>query len=559
MERRSTPKKIAVFGLLFLTLLSLQPVVGETAEETGTVLFDLGNGGYYWATLEIGENRTAVNLTERAAGTLDLDIEVVWSEWGAFIESIGDVECPLTGYWQFLAWDNENKTWVMSSVGSSYLLLEDGDIVAYYCDPDYSDSFTPFPVPTPDHKYPNIMFRSTLENEGFAPGSAPSIGSLEWDYDTGEIEIDSSPAVGYGKVFAAGFRGFYVINQQTGDLLWENTDITGQSSPALYDGMVLLGAADGNAYCLDEETGEVLWSEMLQPRIVRQSITSSPKVWNNLVFIGTFNESGGNASVYALHLENGSVAWRYETVSVYHSSPAISDGVLYLGLAGLAVKNGSTFDTLHGLVSLNAMDGSFLWFFETDGSVLSSPVVHDERVYFTSKDGYLYSAKTNGELDWKVQIQESTSSPAIFDGKLYVGTGVDWDDVGKLLVYELDGTFLWDYDVSGPVQASPTVAGGMVYFATNELEGKIFCLNATNGDLIWSYQPSPESYILSSPVIADGQLFIGSDNGHIYSFSDEERGTQQAGGLALDLVIVLVVIITVCVVIVLVVLWRKKE
>ncbi|TET90397.1 MAG: hypothetical protein E3J35_06480 [Methanomassiliicoccales archaeon] len=560
MENMRILKTTIVLGIGFLLMFSFQPMAGNDSAENATVLFDLGNGEYYWAELEIGENRTAVSLTERAADMLGLDIEVEWSEWGALVAGIGDVECPVTGYWQFLDWDDENKTWLMSMVGTSYYMLEDGDVIAYYCDPNFLDSFSPLPVPTPDRRYPSTMFRNTLENVGTVSGSAPSSAGLKWDYDTGEIEIDSSAAVGWGKVFITGFRGFYVLDQETGTLLWENTSITGQSSPTLYDGTVLMGGADGKLYCLDADTGEVLWSTLLEPRTHRQSITSSPKVWNNTVFIGTLNEAGGNASVYALYLENGSVKWEYERVSVYHSSPAISDGVLFIGMAGLAVDHGATFDPFHGLVALDALDGSRLWELETHGPVLSSPTVHEGNVYFTSKDGYLYSMKTSDGVNWAVPIQESTSSPAISDDKLYVGTGVNWNEGGKLLAYDLDGNFLWDYDVPGPVQSSPTVADGKVYFATNELSGKIYCLNASNGDLIWSYQPSPANYILSSPVIADGQLFIGSDNGHIYSFANQEVGaTTQLGGITIGLEVVVAIVIAVAVVILLAVLWRRKK
>ncbi|UCD93123.1 MAG: PQQ-binding-like beta-propeller repeat protein [Methanobacteriota archaeon] len=559
MEDKNALKVAFALGIGFLFMLSLQPVVGDDQTDQATVLFDLGNGEFYWATLEIGENRTAVNLSERAAENLNLEIAVEWSMYGAWVASIGDVECPVTGYWQFLDWDDGNKTWAMSMIGTSYYMLEDGDVIAYYCDPDFLDSFSPFPVPTPDHKYPSFMFRGTLENVGTSSGSAPSSAGLKWDYDTGEIEIDSSAAVGYGKVFIVGFRGLYVLDQETGALVWENTGITGQSSPALYDGMVLLGGADGKLYCLDADTGEVLWSTLLEPRTHRQSITSSPKVWNNTVFIGTFNEAGGNASVYALHLENGSVKWEYERVSVYHSSPAISDGVLFIGMAGLAVDYGATFDPFHGLVALDALGGEKLWEFGTYGPVLSSPAIYDDNVYFTSKDGYLYSMKTSDGFNWAVPIQDSTSSPAISDGKLYVGTGINWNEGGKLLAYDLDGNLLWDYDTPGPVQSSPSIADGKVYFATNEMAGKIFCLDASTGDLVWSYQPSPASYILSSPVIADGQLFIGSDNGHIYAFEDKEGGPTQTGEFTVGLEVVAVIIIVIVAVALLAVLWRRRK
>ena len=108
MENMRILKTTIVLGIGFLLMFSFQPMAGNDSAEKATVLFDLGNGEYYWAELEIGENRTAVNLTERAADMLGLEIGVEWSEWGAWVASIGDVGCPVTGYWQFLDWEDED-------------------------------------------------------------------------------------------------------------------------------------------------------------------------------------------------------------------------------------------------------------------------------------------------------------------------------------------------------------------------------------------------------------------------------------------------------------------
>ncbi len=509
-----------VLGLALSLTIPFNPAsVGESIEEA-SLLIDFGNGEYVWAELEIGENRTALNLTERAAYKLELDIEIEWFSFGGFVRKIGEKDCTFPHYWHFYYWNSSALVWSMSSVGQSDYVLEDGDVIALYCVVDYSDWSSPLPIPTPDHKYPSVMFRNTLNNMGTAPGTAPKSNKVRWDLDTEKTEIDSSPAIGWGKVFVTGTNGFYVIDQSTGNVLWENPEIKGMSSPALYDGKVVVGAANGNVYCLEAESGDVLWSKHVQQRYFRQSITSSPKVWNNMVFIGTFNESGTSAGVVAINIENGSVVWRNDTVSVYSSSPAIDDGVLYIGLAGIAVEYGLTFNPPYGLLALSALNGSFLWMFETNNRTMSSPLVHGDRIFFTSWDGYLYSVDKNGDLDWRKEIGESTSSVALYNGILYVGTGVI-GEAGKLIAVETDGTVLWEHEVDGAIQSSPVVADGKVYFATNELEGQVYCLDISDGHPIWSYNPSPTNWILSSPVVADGDLFIASDNGHVYAFSDE--------------------------------------
>lgn len=510
---------LITLGIAAMLAFSLQPMPGAASTEEASLLIDMGNGQYYWAELEIGENRTAFNFTERAVEELGLEMEVEWFSFGVMIKKIGERDCSFPHYWHFYFWNSENVTWGMAPVGQSDYLLEDGESIALYCEMDYPDWSSPLPVPTPENDHPNIMFRNTLNNQGSSTSVAPERGRVKWDFDSQKLEIDSSAAVGWGKVFITGTNGFHALDQETGEVIWSKLTIKGMSSPALYDGKVLVGAANGRVYCLDAENGNVVWKTMVQPNPWRQSITSSPKVWNHQVFIGTFNEMGGNASVVSLDIETGSIIWEYETASVYASSPAIQDGVLYVGIAGTAIDYGMSFDAPHGLLALSATNGSFLWMFDTDERVMSSPAVNNENIFFTSWDGNLYSVGTDGTLNWKKQIGESTSSPAVSDDELFVGTGL-LGQSGKLLAYQMDGTLLWEYEVEGPIQSSPVVADGKVYFATNELEGQIYCLDATKGSLIWSYMPSPTNYILSSPVIADGDLFIASDNGHVYAFSD---------------------------------------
>ncbi|MCK4442981.1 MAG: PQQ-binding-like beta-propeller repeat protein, partial [Thermoplasmata archaeon] len=281
-------------------------------------------------------------------------------------------------------------------------------------------------------------------------------------------------------------------------------------------------------------------------------------VWNNMVFIGTFNETGSSGGVVALNIENGTVVWRNDTVSIYASSPAIDDGVLYIGLAGIAVEYGFTFNPPYGLLALSALNGSFLWMFETDNRTVSSPLAHEDRIYFTSWDGYLYSIEENGDLDWKLEIGKSVSSVAVSDDILYVGTGVV-GSTGELLAIETDRTVLWEYEVDGAIQSSPMVADGKVYFATNEAEGQIYCLAISDGHLIWSFKPSPTNWILSSPVVADGILFIASDNGHVYAFMDEESEVHEPEDLNAALVIATLIGLVLLVSIILILSRRSKK
>ena len=65
-----------------------------------------------------------------------------------------------------------------------------------------------------------------------------------------------------------------------------------------------------------------------------------------------------------------------------------------------------------------------LWLYDTDNSVFSSPAVVDGVVYVGSRDGYVYALDTRtGGVRWSYETSgEVYSSPAVVEGVVYVGS-----------------------------------------------------------------------------------------------------------------------------------------
>jgi hypothetical protein len=63
------------------------------------------------------------------------------------------------------------------------------------------------------------------------------------------------------------------------------------------------------------------------------------------------------------------------------------------------------------------------------------------------------------------------------------------------------------------VDSSPAVAGGIVYVGSED--NKTYALNATNGNLIWSYKTGGPVY--SSPAVVGGVVYVGSNDGKVYA------------------------------------------
>src|SRR4030066_564276 len=80
---------------------------------------------------------------------------------------------------------------------------------------------------------------------------------------------------------------------------------------------------------------------------------------------------------------------------------------------------------------------------------------------------------------------------------------------------------LWRFRTQDVIDSSPAVVDDIVYIGSRD--GKIYALNATTGDEIWSYKTG-NWFFFDSPAVADGKVFIGSGDQRVYSF-DAKNGT----------------------------------
>lgn len=71
---------------------------------------------------------------------------------------------------------------------------------------------------------------------------------------------------------------------------------------------------------------------------------------------------------------------------------------------------------------------------------------------------------------------------------------------------------LWIYSTHAAVWSSPAVANGRVLVGCKDCN--LYCLNASNGQLIWNFTTGGE--VDSSPAIDNGNVYVGSDDGWVY-------------------------------------------
>ena len=74
---------------------------------------------------------------------------------------------------------------------------------------------------------------------------------------------------------------------------------------------------------------------------------------------------------------------------------------------------------------------------------------------------------------------------------------------------------LWSYKTGRMVQSSPAVADGYVFVGSRD--SQLFCLNASNGEVIWKFPFHTE--VWSSPTVYNGAVYVGADDGWLLSLN----------------------------------------
>jgi outer membrane protein assembly factor BamB len=85
-----------------------------------------------------------------------------------------------------------------------------------------------------------------------------------------------------------------------------------------------------------------------------------------------------------LNALSGAVVWSYTTGALVESSPAVANGLVYVG------------SNDHEVYALDAASGAVAWSFTTGDDVESSPIVDDGTVYVGSDDGSIDAFALSG-------------------------------------------------------------------------------------------------------------------------------------------------------------------
>jgi len=154
-------------------------------------------------------------------------------------------------------------------------------------------------------------------------------GERLWRAEPGDV--NGSPAVVDGIVYACTETAAYAFDAETGEERWRFEGGGGADSPAVADGRAYVGSMESTFYALDAESGEELWS-------------FSPGKWPHYpaaVADGVVYIACWATRTYGLDAETGEEVWG-RSLETPLSDPVVADGTMYIAAKNrmLALRDG---------------------------------------------------------------------------------------------------------------------------------------------------------------------------------------------------------------------------
>lgn len=282
---------------------------------------------------------------------------------------------------------------------------------------DLWDFYLSSPVVYQNGKTNLVLFGSS---DGNIYAADAKTGNLKWKFKTNG-PVHGTPVIDQNKIYIGGWDAvLYALNVENGKEIWQFATGTQmgfkgiQSTVAVADGKVLFGARDPHFFSLDAETGKLNWKYDAE----NSWILSSAVIKDNTIYVGTSD----TYALLALDLKTGKEKYRLKTNGYVYSSPAIAGNTIYFGdftgnfFAVNLLSNGKEFNSVstenRKQFAASTLKNDLLDFgytaqnedlsiydnnkkvmdqFYRLGSILSTPFISSNTIYFGSADGYLYA------------------------------------------------------------------------------------------------------------------------------------------------------------------------
>ena len=244
-------------------------------------------------------------------------------------------------------------------------------------------------------------------------------GKPIWNFHAGAI-IHATPLLSNGKVYFGDYNGkFYALDADNGALFWQFKTVGDTYFPkgeipkgaAIDNGVIYFGSRDFNLYAIDAETGTGRWNR----KELGSWIIAEPLIYKDKVYFGTSDTH----RFYCLDKTNGNSVWQLELPMRVYGSAITHNNLIYFGcfdgkIRAVDAQTGEekwefqTAGSKKNYSKIYNAEGKFKDGFElygkdyleteklihTLGSILSTPIIDSNTIYFGSSDGNFYAIPT---------------------------------------------------------------------------------------------------------------------------------------------------------------------
>ncbi len=337
---------------------------------------------------------------------------------------------------------------------------------------------------------------------------------VKWTFNT-DGAVKSSPVAVDGLVFFGSHdRHVYAVDAATGVMKWKvDTGGPVDCAPALAAGVVYIGSGDKLLHAIDARTGESIWKSMRG----NQPVLDTPVIGYDAVFAYV---PGWGAGLMALDPRTGKIRCRYHKGRGWKSDGqphnlALSNGIL-LHVGPVDVRSGDPllFDIQVGQAC--AITGGFA----VDGDI----------VYVGQHNLLVAVDLQQGGKKWHALVEDWKSAggelPARIKHRVQAATACH---AGQVYLASMDGSLyafsatngkrLWQFDTQGPIAASPGLTpDNTIYIPSRDKH--LYSVDTRDGRLLWTF--AAQGCIDTSPCIANGVVYIGSDDGSVYALEAKD-------------------------------------
>lgn len=320
-------------------------------------------------------------------------------------------------------------------------------------------------------------------------------------------------------LFGTETGSFYAIDARSGALAWrKRVRSPVLSTPAIAGSRAFFTTWDNVLHAIDASSGRALWSidlgRTLGTTDYWEYYVSSPLIAGGRLYVGS-----GSGRLYAINPNAGKIVWSARLGARVRSTPFVGRSAVIVGTNGGEV------------VVVNRGDGSILWRFATEGaahdfafgqndtrSVVTSPVIVGDMVIAGGRDGNIYGIDLRtGRERWRETHDGSSWILGLAsDGaRFYSGSG------SALIVQAADpstGKEAWRSRTGDAMFGGLAKAGDVL--VSNGSSGDLFGLSAADGSILWRLKMPDMT--LSSPLVAPGVVYTGSDDGSVFAFDTSE-------------------------------------